>query len=471
MKRILYTILAFATLLSVTACNDWLDVSPETEKKKEEMLSKESGYRNVLTGAYIRLKSTSLYGEQMSYGVVEMLAQHWNNTSTGSLANYLKKYDYRAAAVESAFSSLYGNLYKVIADVNGLLDEIDNNKDVFSGNSYELIKAEALALRAFCHFDVLRLFGPMPTNLPQDPILPYVTTVSIVPNSKVTYTEFTTKLLKDLQDAEDLMEERDPICFNSIAKLNGSSSSDDNFWNYRQLRMNYYAVCALKARVHLWMGNKTEAYTYANIVIDATDDTGKKMYRLGNSDDCASGDYTFSCEYIFNINVQDFAATSMGKGRGYEKTQSTLRKNYYSTGTTDIRYTLMWENVFDSYWYSYNNYFKKYLQSSGMPSLAQNSIPLIRLAEMYFIAMECSDFTEATELYDAICIARDIPSVEITDAAQLQNLLVLEYNREFYGEGQAFYAYKRMGIETIIDSSEPGSIATYVVPLPKEENI
>ena len=54
MKRILYTILAFATLLSVTACNDWLDVSPETEKKKEEMLSKESGYKNVLTGAYIR---------------------------------------------------------------------------------------------------------------------------------------------------------------------------------------------------------------------------------------------------------------------------------------------------------------------------------------------------------------------------------------------------------------------------------
>ncbi len=473
MKRILYTILAFATLLSVTACNDWLDVSPETEKKKEEMLSKESGYRNVLIGAYVRLKSTSLYGEQMSYGVVEMLAQHWNNTSSGSLANYLKKYDYRAATVESAFSSIYGNLFKVIADVNGLLDVIDENKDVFSDNNYELIKGEALALRAFCHFDVLRLFGPMPTNLPSDPILPYVTTVSILPNSKVSYTDFTGKLLNDLTTAETLMKDIDPICFNSIAKLNSSSSSDDTFWNYRQLRMNYYAVCALKARVYLWMGDKAEALKYAKLVIEAKDDTGKAMYRLGNSDDCASGDLTFSSEYIFNVNVQDLAATSIGEARGdiYQKSQSTLRNNYYSTGTTDIRYTLMWDYVYDSYNWAYYNYFKKYLQTDGMPSLAQNSIPLIRLYEMYLIAMECSDLTGANGYYQSMCVARDIPNVEIADAAQLQKLLVLEYNREFYGEGQAFYAYKRLGIETIIDSNEPGSAATYVVPLPKEENI
>ena len=54
MKRILYiSLVLLGVMFSATACNDWLDVSPETEKKKEEMLSKESGYRNVLIGAYI----------------------------------------------------------------------------------------------------------------------------------------------------------------------------------------------------------------------------------------------------------------------------------------------------------------------------------------------------------------------------------------------------------------------------------
>ena len=134
-------------IFSTTACSDWLDVSPETEKKKEEMFSKESGYRSALIGAYIRLKSTSLYGGEMTHGTVEMLAQHWNNTSKGSKEYLLSLFDYRNSTVESSFSSIYNNLYKVIADVNAVLEDIDANKDIFKENNYELIKAEALALR------------------------------------------------------------------------------------------------------------------------------------------------------------------------------------------------------------------------------------------------------------------------------------------------------------------------------------
>ncbi|MBQ8501394.1 MAG: RagB/SusD family nutrient uptake outer membrane protein [Bacteroides sp.] len=472
MKQILYTIVALlGIMMSTTACNDWLDVSPETEKKQEDMFSKETGYRNVLTGAYIRMKSTSLYGAEMVHGTVEMLAQHWNNSTAGTFEYYLSMYDYKASTVESAFSSIYSNLYKVIADVNGLLEDIDANKDVFKEDNYELIKAEALGIRAFCHFDILRLFGPMPTNLPSEAILPYVTTVSTTPNSKITYEAYTQNLLKDLQEAEDLFKDRDPICFKSIEKLNSISSSEDTYWGYRQMRMNYYAVCATKARVHLWMGNKTEALKYAKLVMDAKDESGNKMYRLGNSDDCARLDYTLSCEHIFNMNVYDLASTALGTARGYEKEKGYLTSKLYGSGSTDIRLTYMWDYVYDSYWWTYNNYFKKYLQSDNMPTLSKNSIPLIRLYEMYLIAMECSTLEEATTLYKDMCVARDIPSVTITDIAQLTNILVLEYNKEFYGEGQAFYAYKRLAIEDIFYALEPGSISTYVIPLPTSETI
>ena len=51
------------------------------------------------------------------------------------------------------------------------------------------------------------------------------------------------------------------------------------------------------------------------------------------------------------------------------------------------------------------------------------------------------------------------------------DLLVKEYNKEFYGEGQAFYAYKRLGASTIFWTSVPGSVETYVVPLPKDEAV
>jgi hypothetical protein len=195
------------------------------------------------------------------------------------------------------------------------------------------------------------------------------------------------------------------------------------------------------------------------------------MYRLGNSDDCARLDYTLSCEHILNINVQDLATTSLGTARGYEKTKSLLTSKLYGSGSTDIRLTYMWDYVYDSYNWSYNNYFKKYLQSDNMPAMAKGSIPLVRLYEMYLIAMECGTLAEANALYAQMCAARDIPETAIDDMNALKNLLVLEYNKEFYGEGQMFYAYKRMGIEDIFYALEKGSVGAYVIPLPKGETI
>ena len=146
-----------SALLMLTSCNDWLDVSPSEQKKKSEMFSKAEGFRNVLTGAYIRMKSNSLYGQEMVCGTVENLAQHWNYSSN-TIGSYLNTYNYRATVVENAMTAIYNNLFKVVADVNGLLGDIDNG--TLGDDDYNLIKGEALALRAFCHFDVLRLFGP-----------------------------------------------------------------------------------------------------------------------------------------------------------------------------------------------------------------------------------------------------------------------------------------------------------------------
>lgn len=41
--------------------------------------------------------------------------------------------------------------------------------------------------------------------------------------------------------------------------------------------MNYYAVCALKARVYLWIGNKAKALEYAKLVIDAATPEGARL--------------------------------------------------------------------------------------------------------------------------------------------------------------------------------------------------
>lgn len=456
-------------LCCITACNDWLEVAPQAEKEEAEMFEKEVGFRNVLIGAYIRMKSNNLYGEDLTYGSIEMLAQHWTNTD--DLGKYLKAYNYEQSVVETKINSFYGNLYKVIADVNGLLNNIDARKEMFEGNNFEIIKGEALAIRAFCHFDVLRLFGPIPTNLPEGTILPYVTTVSIVPNRLVSYNDFTTKLLADLDEAERCLEWNDPILTASIKELSTLEvAQDDNFLCDRQMRMNYYAVCALKARVQLWLGNKNEALKYAQKVIDAKDPNGNVMFRLGSATDCANGDLIFSSEHIFNLNVYNLSDFKISAANTFY-TNSTALKYFWASETTDIRRGKMWKEVYDNYWWTYYYYMTKYTQATNMPVWAKNSIPLFRLAEMYLIAMECGSIQNANDLYKEVCIARDITPVTFGSTEELSETLILEYNREFYGEGQAFYAYKRLGRSKIFGTSTVGSALIYVLPLPKAESL
>ena len=456
-------------LCCITACNDWLEVAPQAEKEEAEMFEKEVGFRNVLIGAYIRMKSNNLYGEDLTYGSIEMLAQHWTNTD--DLGKYLKAYNYEQSVVETKINSFYGNLYKVIADVNGLLNNIDARKEMFEGNNFEIIKGEALAIRAFCHFDVLRLFGPIPTNLPEGTILPYVTTVSIVPNRLGSYNDFTTKLLADLDEAERCLEGNDPILTASIKELSTLEvAQDDNFLCDRQMRMNYYAVCALKARVQLWLGNKNEALKYAQKVIDAKDPNGNVMFRLGSATDCANGDLIFSSEHIFNLNVYNLSDFKISAANTLY-TNSTALKYFWASETTDIRRGKMWKEVYDNYWWTYYYYMTKYTQATNMPVWAKNSIPLFRLAEMYLIAMECGSIQNANDLYKEVCIARDITPVTFGSTEELSETLILEYNREFYGEGQAFYAYKRLGRSKIFGTSTVGSALIYVLPLPKAESL
>ena len=102
----------------------------------------------------------------------------------------------------------------------------------------------------------------------------------------------------------------------------------------------------------------------------------------------------------------------------------------------------------------------KFIQKEGSEI---NQLPLIRLVEMYFIATECGTLSEANRLYEEFCLSRDIELVTLQDEARLEETLIKEYNKEFYAEGQAFYAFKRLAVEDILWAEFPGNEESYVV--------
>lgn len=68
-----------------------------------------------------------------------------------------------------------------------------------------------------------------------------------------------------------------------------------------------------------------------------------------------------------------------------------------------------------------------------------------------------------------ICRPWNIPAEGFKSQEDLRAEIVNEYRREFFGEGQMFFTYKRMGATTMLWRNEDVSEENYIVALPDTE--
>ena len=157
-------------------CENWFDVSPKTEIKAEDMFEDERGFMDALTGAYSLMTKDELYGQELTMGFVEVLGQTYDGLSSSVTSPYLDAFNFNYGVVseERRLEKIWKGQYNVIMNLNAMLSYVDKQKHVFSKGNYELIKGEALALRGFLHFDLLRLFAPAPVTGKVQNAIPYV---------------------------------------------------------------------------------------------------------------------------------------------------------------------------------------------------------------------------------------------------------------------------------------------------------
>lgn len=474
MKKLLYYFVIIICFIS-TSCSDWLDVQPKTMILRENMFETEAGYKKALTGVYIKLKDRKIYGENLTMTTIEHLVSHWN-VSVRSTEEALNEFNYDDAGVKTKISSIYGELYSIIANVNAILENIDVKKNIFNKGMYELIKGEALALRAYCHFDILRLFGPVPTNPESGVKLSYVKTVSKEHHPLYGYAEYTTLIHDDLNAAEKLLSTVDPILNNSVEDMNMVKKSDfdpeDDFWAYRTFRMNYYSVLGLKSRFFLWNQDKENAYKYAKMVIDAENEDGSKKFTLGKRLDLSYKDYTFSSEHLLSLNIKDLEDKILPLYKEGQLSMDAFMVQFfvYRFNMADIRYSDLWTNVvLNNGSEKFVN--KKYYQNDKPDISKKQVVPLMRLSEMYLIAIESAPLQECNNLYSEFCISRNNNPYSFSADEDRSEEILKEYRKEFYAEGHMFYAYKRMAVEKILLAGKVDTYNDFVVPLPDTEMI
>ena len=89
-------------------------------------------------------------------------------------AEDLKAFKYENDYPKTLISAIYGEMYNTIAQANIILQNMPDHKEVITNEDMRaIVEAEALTIRAFCHMEILRLFGQMPQNADKQVSLAY----------------------------------------------------------------------------------------------------------------------------------------------------------------------------------------------------------------------------------------------------------------------------------------------------------
>lgn len=467
-------------LLSFTSCSKWLDVKPEDKFVESDVFSTPQGFIDVLNGIYLDLGTNSMYGRDLTMTTFDIMAQYYYISPVHSEYNRsLSELDYEQDGTKSKIASIWEKLYLAIASSNKLLSNLDEYGNVLDKDTRDLFRAETHALRAFFYFELLRTFTPTYTTDPTANLLPYYDEVTYEFSDFKTSEFIMGKILEDLKIAEDLLVNVDPVMRLDRVDMTTESIANQipdlgyrTYLTFRNYRFNYFAVKALQARANLWKGDKATALQAAKVVID--NKSKFPWVTASEVNDSQRPNRIFSMELLFAVENPDlydvynniFSPNLDDKDLLASGTNEAFLNQVYEGLENDFRFRPMWRVGGDK---SYPT-FEKYKDLSQ--SLNQNfrfTVPMIRISEMFLIAAECeTDANAALNYLNELKVNRNTLPIGNTD--NLTENIMKEYRKEFYGEGQLWFYYKRTQASNIIsalgvDKSINKDKYTFPIPL------
>lgn len=450
----LFAILGTTTLVS---CNRLLDTEDPSKISETAAVSTLEGLSKINQGLYIGNHITlSWYFQSLITDEVAIFEGEGGNTGAGT-SYYSWVYGPGTIPDRDDSMDMFRGYYNAIRRANMTINNIDKIEATTSAElvTKDLLKAEALGLRAFNHYRLLKIFSPKYDANALG--CAYVTTIDdfATPsrdNMKVSYE----KVLADLDSALAIFP---------------SSTDNDN------TRINKSAIEALKAKIYLEIGEYDNAITFANKVLAKYSLTTAANYPNIWAD---SNDYK---EVILKQTNLDSGGST--PGTLFFSIQNNVQYNashalYSKFEDGDVRKTLFREisgkGIIPT----------KYLKPSfdGVKTnRGRADVKLIRTAEILLVRSEAyarkGDLTNAYTDYKALRDARNAGvSVAFTSQTDALDKILDERARELCYEGARLEDIKRFG-KTIVRSNQDirpnyknltfSDVDKYTLPIPQAE--
>ena len=446
--------------ISVSSCSDWLEAVSSTQFQEKDMFNSREGFQDALTGVYLGM-GESISG--VTFATLDLLVYPY--LPFNPPYSYLQAHEYNSVNA-NYYDAIWSYYYNVIANVNIILSHMEEAKEYLScDKEWKLYYGELLGLRAYTHFDLMRVFGlahPSEGNLSKLTV-PFQLSFAKDAPKQLTYEKALELLNEDLDAAIGYLSE-DPVRgiedeeFQEVANFEG-------YWNYRSLHFNYYAALALKARIAQWYGDYDTAKDYATRVISEAFDKGAVSWvnceNLLAPGAISEKDWSFSTEHLFALEIQglyDIAQTLFGinaitSEHVFKVPEAIVKSQLYPdadnygqlSGSEDVRGTAFQLRYFGSSYVCYKLY-----SEGTSPQAYRNKMPRIKVSEMYYILAECAiregDNELALSYLNTVRKARNIQA-DLPSTADALDVLNKEYYREFLNEGQLFFWLKHIGVD------------------------
>ncbi|UYQ94116.1 RagB/SusD family nutrient uptake outer membrane protein [Chitinophaga horti] len=455
--------LVVLVLVMFSSCKKWLDVQPEDKFTEDMIYANEEGFLSALNGVYILMADNKLYGASMTMTTLDLFSQRYYSTSSESRWQQYTRLNYLDDGVRANLQSIWETSYLCIANLNRYLYNFSVYGNKLNPAEQSYFKGQAYALRALLYSDLLRMWGPRYVSDSTGLCIPLYDKVGADVGEYMPANKVMDFIMNDIAQAEQMLQ-ADPVLING-------HKDGNNF------RMNLFAVKALKARMQLYRNDKAGALATAKEVI-AQQEKFPWVTRAAVTSNRDYPDRIFATEVLFGLysrsmyeNFENFFASDNTVENILAPQSATYLETLFES-QADFRYSYWWllpstgVNFRVLYKFSDVNLKDRYAFRFMMP--------MIRMSEMYMIAAECEpDPAEGLKHINAIRAHRGYDA-DLGSAANLDNEIRKEYMKEFFGEGQLWFFYKRKGITSVAGANTATvniPLSAYRFPLPESETI
>ncbi len=214
--------------IGLASCDDFLTITPTNSIVEEEFWEDKNDLKNVVAACYKRIVDNDVLTKYIQWG--EMRSDNFERAAGNSSQDILNVMNANLLPTNGMFG--WTPFYNCINYCNKVLvhgPEILEKDESFSQGDWEPIRAEAITLRAYCHFWLVRTFGE----------IPYVTQDYNNDNQELrlaqsTQLEVLDNIIADLESVKDVAM----TDYNDVVMNHG--------------RITRKAVYALLADVYLW---------------------------------------------------------------------------------------------------------------------------------------------------------------------------------------------------------------------------